>query len=190
MTAPPWPGALQSDVIDGGTLVNPVLALVQPRRRVEREAILTAARRWIALHTPTHIQTHPTRKRQDPEMGCFALSPGLGPRDVAKKREPAGRREPDKPWRVVPKEVGAPACGMEARAWREGPDAPARRPRGRYLGTGSQHATAAASITRQRPRVEVAGSLVVPCCPNCTMVPGVCGDDIGGALVACPRLGL
>src|SRR4029077_423116 len=68
-----------------------------------------------------------------------------------------------KPWRVVPKEVGAPAGGIEARAWREGPDAPARRPRSRYLGTGSQHATAAVSIIAQRPRVEVAGWSLVPC---------------------------
>ena len=125
------------------------------------------------------------------ETSSLQLATGLAPRDGAKKREAAGQPSTEgMPWRVVPKEVGAPACGMEARAWRESPDAPARRPQDRYLGTGSQHATAAASITRQRPRVEVAEYSVVPWCPRCSMVPGACVDDIGGALVACPRLGV
>ena len=105
------------------------------------------------------------------ETSSLQLATGLAPRDGAKKREAAGQPSTEgMPWRVVPKEVGAPACGMEARAWRESPDAPARRPQDRYLGTGSQHATAAASITRQRPRVEVAEYSVVPWCldkPNC-----------------------
>src|SRR5438132_1464203 len=91
------------------------------------------------------------------ETSSLQLPTGLAPRDGAKKREAAGHPSSEgMPWRVVPKEVGAPACGMEARAWRESPDAPARRPQDRYLGTGSQHATAAASIRRQRPRVGVA----------------------------------
>src|SRR5438132_6235339 len=87
------------------------------------------------------------------ETSSLQLPTGLAPRDGAKKREAAGHPSSEgMPWRVVPKEVGAPACGMEARAWRESPDAPARRPQDRYLGTGSQHATAAASLASKWAR--------------------------------------
>jgi hypothetical protein len=90
-----------------------------------------------------------------------------------------------KPSCVVSKEVGAPASRIR-RVERECPDAPAQRPRSRYLGPRSKHTTASVMVNVPRPRVEVAGRSLVHPCPFVSLVPGVCVDNIGGTSCVSP----